>query len=251
MRREIPKVHRAMSRTRDLDPHWRSRSKSETSRRTLKALAGTWLEYAFGLSPIFMDLDDIRKTLARPQVTLQPVWAKRHMQVGVTLSPQQLTYNGMASTTKFIGVARYSCKVKGAVGFDTSASDRMLRDWGLTYNSWAPTVWELLPYSWLFDYVSNLGDIVQAVSFPKAYLRWVHSTVRFEGLMRSYTSWDQVNDNYKLVGQGAARHVWRNKRVVRTSTVDFSPEFQLDLGLSARQAINSTAWMLQKLRNTP
>ena len=72
-----------------------------------------------------------------------------------------------------IGVTRY--------GFG-GLTERM----GLSPNNWIPTIYNLLPWTYMIDYFTNLGDIVSAISFPTSAIRWVNRTVRNTVTTRVY-----------------------------------------------------------------
>jgi hypothetical protein len=51
---------------------------------------------------------------------------------------------------------------------------------GFDLASWAPTAWELIPYSFLIDYFSNIGDIILGWSSLGTKFSWVNkTTVRY------------------------------------------------------------------------
>jgi hypothetical protein len=55
-------------------------------------------------------------------------------------------------------------------------------------------IWELTPWSFIIDYFTNVGDLVNAVSFPKAAIKWVSkSTVRRRIMDKRLTSSLQEN----------------------------------------------------------
>jgi hypothetical protein len=49
---------------------------------------------------------------------------------------------------------------------------------GFDLSSWAPTVWELIPYSFLIDYFSNIGDVIVGWSNLGIQLSWCNRTSR-------------------------------------------------------------------------
>jgi hypothetical protein len=73
----------------------------------------------------------------------------------------------------------YSVRFKGAIRTNTDNGQigraQSLR---LLPADWLPTAWDLLPWSWVADYFTNIGDIIQALSFPTSNLVWACETDR-------------------------------------------------------------------------
>jgi hypothetical protein len=59
-----------------------------------------------------------------------------------------------------------------------------LRNLGLDLSNFLPTVWELVPYSFVADYFSNIGDVVSGWSQGGRNVRWCMRTVRLDSEMR-------------------------------------------------------------------
>lgn len=48
---------------------------------------------------------------------------------------------------------------------------------GIGPQDWLPTLWELIPYSWLADYFTNIGDVVSGASLFDSGVAWLWQTV--------------------------------------------------------------------------
>lgn len=72
-------------------------------------------------------------------------------------------------TVRFLG--GYKCQNQtGPMG--------ALQELALTPDNWAPTAWELFPFSFVADYFSNVGKVIDAHSFQLVDLAWLNETVR-------------------------------------------------------------------------
>lgn len=152
-----------------------SRSRSELQ----SAISETWLENSFGLQPLLNDIDDGVKTIADALYAGDPMKAvvtgygeETSPVVGgwtlVSHGEPQLFARPVEKSivrVRYLGSVRqgsYAVTNPQRTGFDLS--------------NWGPTAWELLPYSFLADYFSNVGDIINAATLSSSSLRWIMKT---------------------------------------------------------------------------
>lgn len=153
----------------------------------LAALADLWLEYSFGWRPLVNDVSDIISYLNSMQGTSIPSVARA---VGSTTSSETYsTPHLIGATAPFLTYKRQlhsTVRVRYIVGLGAQAgSDTdVIRDIGLAPSNWLPTLWELVPWSFVVDYFSNIGKIISAVSNLSAGQRWVVRTVIKEATIR-------------------------------------------------------------------
>ncbi len=96
-------------------------------------------------------------------------------------------------------------KLYGAIGLEELGSIPPFRqNFGLTLDEFIPTVWELIPYSFLVDYVTNIGAIIDGYSLNKSGLKWLAigeervATTKVSGEIRirpSIVSGNQILDS--------------------------------------------------------
>lgn len=153
----------------------------------VKGFSGTWLEYQFGVQPFLSDVEDLAKT-AYDHIT-QPRKRTRLMarsteftasqtypEVASELAPNVRLFstevrNGKSGVQYIVGMA------PSVIGPDRPLA-RLAQSFGLTIENFVPTVYEIIPYSFLIDYFSNLGDIITAASTCTSNVLWIVRTVR-------------------------------------------------------------------------
>lgn len=148
-----------------------------------KTLADTYLEYSFGWKPTVNAIASAYVGFQQQgnRVRYEPfeVQTTREFQssdteVGLTLSIPGTLYFGR------VQVAKYTERWKGEVhsGADDNGRIGNMQLLGLTPDRWLPTVWNVLPYSWVADYFANIGDLITASTFRISDIAWACETKR-------------------------------------------------------------------------
>jgi hypothetical protein len=160
----------------------RSRSSSRKKREALSDMVSdTWLEYSFGWVPLLSDIDDAAKALAESGTKFPP-WK---MVKGYGSERIQWRDSILTVSSATLPSMRYSSKqftkaeviYYGQVGVNTSSVANPQRV-GFDSSNWVPTLWELVPYSFLIDYFANIDDIIDAVTLTNSGIRWISRTIR-------------------------------------------------------------------------
>lgn len=144
-----------------------------------KIVSDTWLEYMYGWRPLVNDARNAAKLLtAEPYQKFKQLTAraseKWHGEVDNTsfYSPSLITYRVRCWQENEVSV-RYI----GAIGAENSPPG-FPEQLGLSWSNVLPTAWELIPYSFLVDYFSNVGDVIAGASTGNIHLAWGNKTVR-------------------------------------------------------------------------
>lgn len=149
-------------------------------------LADAWLEAQFGWRPLLHDIDSAGQALARLSVKKSLSTRRITAKAESVGSPSVVEYGSMLHN---ISVAHFSREIgrcivvyRGAVRVEAK-SPAVMRAETLGYDprSWAPTAWELIPYSFLIDYFTNVGDVIEGWSNLGTRLAWCNRTI-----IRSY-----------------------------------------------------------------
>lgn len=159
----------------------RSRHRNRRRRREInkRTLADTWLESSFGWSPFINDLNEI----------LRLQHSKVHSDYQVVSAQSKQTEKSIYAESWSPSVPTfpyYTYKLildkEVSVRYTTELAARApsaFRYFGFGFADFAPTLWELLPWSFLIDYFTNLGDIVSAASNGSISTTWTMKTVRY------------------------------------------------------------------------
>lgn len=232
------------------------RLKKRNPKTWRKAIPETWLEGCFGWLPFVHDLSDASLAydeLCQKDERFQKIKSFGKDESLSTASAPALTsyaprVNHMYLEHGFItdvamAIIRGECKAKAK----TTTLD-FLRPFGLTPDQFAPTVWELLPWSFLIDYFSNIGDIIELSVSDTAQLAWSNSTLVTEKYHK-YSTWHDVARQKSLSGQSykssygnTAFSFWRHRTVSRSIGSDLSiPPLTFELPGRPAQWANMTA----------
>jgi hypothetical protein len=193
-----------------------------------KALADTYLEWTFGWKPLTYDIgqgisDLTNKSARLPNAPISS-HAKEKFQHDVVIDDQRgnPSVGGYRNTTLVTG--DFSVRIKGMVNvYYRGSPPSLAQELQVLPEDFLPTAWDLLPYSFVVDYFTNVGDIIKAISFPSAALRWACKTSQDKRTIRQ---------DYTPLGQfyGYAQNVWNANSLEATSkTYQRSPVYALDL----------------------
>lgn len=157
-----------------------------------KEIREGYLQFALGIRPLVKDVKDLAETLARWQ------FDTRHTRIrGYGSDSQQLftrmtfdggpggaySFNGVETKTRYETV---EVIYRGGLLADTTSpaagsAHRLYQLMGAyDLENWIPTIWNLLPWSFVVDYVTNVADVVTAMVTDTSNVRWVMKTVRRE-----------------------------------------------------------------------
>lgn len=235
-------------------------------------IAGTWLEYVFGWRPLVHDIQDAVKAYQRlhAEQTRTP-W--KHFSVG---HAEKDPIGSSVSSGFFSPVAggyltfRYSdvleaesiCRIQGVVKRQvemTTAEKWQL--FGFSAGEFAPTVWELIPWSFLVDYFVNVGDLLEAVTTDVSSVAWTNRTT-IDHTRRSYICWPDDRETARLAGKwhiytngGSSHAIWDRRLVTRDpawSIGSASPQLSLTFpGLGSQRWLNMSALFAQAVSIHP
>lgn len=161
----------------------KNRKKSPSNRKKLDIVQDTWLEHSFGWTPLINDIESGAKALAQRRHefrrTTEEVRAFARKETSSSVHGGSYGIAWLNYKWRNLDVNRadviYLGAVKREVVNDRAVSSQIF---GFRPNTWLPTVWELIPYSFLVDYFTNIGELVSAWSYHKSNFAWLNKTVR-------------------------------------------------------------------------
>jgi hypothetical protein len=152
-----------------------------------KALSGTWLEMQFGWKPLISDSKAIAETLARmlnepPKV--DRIRARAFQENAQSFIPFEIPVYGHFITGWLNRLRQHRFDVQYVVGLKShrrahaSGIQRLIDVCGFNPEDFIPTLYEITPWSFLVDYFSNVGDIVEAAATNTSDVAWIVRTER-------------------------------------------------------------------------
>lgn len=170
--------------------NWFRRYKRRISKQRIagwnRSLANAWLEAAFVIQPLVGDtlnaLQAYEEYFNQPVQSVVPLWGNGYYDGPVTSSSSIRTELYMRISNHFTRTTRHSCRYTGEYGYKVSPLEgdvgRAMRVCGFSLAEFVPTLWELMPYSWLVDYFSNVGQIVSSAFVSKQNVIWMSRSTK-------------------------------------------------------------------------
>lgn len=219
----------------------RARRERGTKRKN-RAVENTWLEYSFGWKPLINDVKDANKAFKRlaenPSVPVR-LWA-----IGESASSSESV---SSSTTVFNAITRAHTRVTqwstvvfiGATVSRPMWSGSMKAELlGFHPRNFVPTIYNLIPYSFVLDYFTNVGDVIEGWANQRAGLAWSQRTVRHGVTRTRFYQITPTSSSYRLSGSGPV--IERTNHTVNRAGYfgNFTPEVIFRI-----PGVDSTKWL--------
>lgn len=180
-----------------LDGLGRKRGRApKNPKKRRKFLAEQYLELQFGLKPLMGDVKSAAEAVARLANGFVPsahVTSSAQKEALVSESPLNINTNGrLRWGSSLLTIDRTSVRFFGAVKLENSGGGS-LDVVGLRRDLFIPTLWELIPYSWLVDYFTNVGQMIEAACFNTSRLIYSGVTTKGERIFTNRPHGDMTN----------------------------------------------------------
>ena len=151
----------------------RRRARKAKKKHRKRVVQDTWLEYNFGWAPLVSDIEGAHNALHN-----LPLSQYQYVRATHSDDVEADTNLGSSTVGKFVfgweETVKYNVSVRayGEVGVECISNSGKLARWGIETEQFVPTLWELIPYSFVADYFSNIGDIISANALPRGAMKW-------------------------------------------------------------------------------
>lgn len=234
-------------RSKSSKPNRSSKTRKQSIRETL---SDTWLENAFGWQPLLSEIDAGAKALAKLNYHVYPPIERigASGRTGTITEGSGSSFSGGACgwTSRERTTLEVQVRYKGGVKC-TSPNASAVKEFGFTPRDFIPSVWELIPWSFVADYFTNIGDILNGFSYNTASFAWRCKTVRKIATKisidpRAFYVIGDSNDIYNGLFFNPGKPVWIRKVISRRKHVGgLVPDFQFEIPGMGTKWINLAA----------
>lgn len=241
-------------RVKDFNPRKGTKLPVSKWKELQQELADNWLEFAFGVRPLVADVHDAAEALARFEndSVHQKVRGYGNSSVVTTDSTSNINAGLTHLNGTFRDLRKDEIIVVFRAGLQFSVSSpafgsagRLQGLLGFKLEDFVPTMWNLLPYSFLLDYFVNVGDILNALTTDTSSVRWLNESVVRQGTWEGTTRclYPFGNDGITRSGDFGSV-VLQTKSVVRTVGSLTIPTLEVQIpGLLKRDGSFNQQWV--------
>jgi len=228
-----------------------------------KALSDSYLEYRFGWFPLAQDIAAGYSGLTN-RIRVRNTQKVTASATGTYNGVPEDFYSGTGGlpyivSARLLSFSTYSVRFKGAIRLNLAPDGRipLLQALQLsTLNDFAVTAWDLLPYSFVIDYFLNIGEVINAVTFPSSDFTYLLETVRNKTTFK-YAVFDNglplessgVVQKIRNVSGGNTTLTATEFTRGRLQTIDLLPTVRFNLPVSSRPWENIAALISSNVKS--
>lgn len=242
----------------DLDRNRNRAPRQKGARR--RFVANKWLECSFGIKPLINDIKDGAEAASRLVNGFMPndhvsFWAEDVVQGAESGYATKGNINSVNWYESTLIRDESRVTVYGNVILENPGTPKGVADvLGIRPDQFVPTLWELIPYSWLVDYFSNVGEMIEAACFNMARLRWhgCSSVTKRKNIVRFHGNATNTSlANYIGSSVGGSNGEMITTNFSRFTPPSLVPSLSLNFPTKWTQWANMGAVALQSSRLTP
>lgn len=162
----------------------RNQNKRYRASKWREIFSDLWLEYSFGAAPLIKDITEIANA-ALYQADVTRIKRLSYTGHGEHATSSTVSGGGLLGYL-YQQEAQYAVHTRYIVGYRVRAEgpknalQRLISLGGFNLNEVIPTAWELLPFSFLLDYFSTIGSVLNTTLVSTDDLAWTCKTDRVE-----------------------------------------------------------------------
>jgi len=162
-----------------------------------RAAADAWLEFSFGWAPLAGDITGLLSNYTEPRREVRRVHGQGSEKTTSVVSGGNDLVVGpiIARTGPSIGTVLCEVRYKGCIAGEVPGLGGIQDRLGLLPEDFVPTLWELLPWSFLADYFTNVGDCISALCYPRGLIKWINLTTRRTTVRTVHTTYNRPSDS--------------------------------------------------------
>lgn len=238
----------------------RGLNQHKKSKLIQQAISDSWLELQYGIMPLITDIEGITKAINR--LILQPEITQVSSKTtdSKTISPSFRVISTPFSCGNIPFRVLEKCEstvtIYSKAGLVPQVEHGAIEEFGLGLTDFAPTLWNLIPYSFVADYFFNINQLVSSAFVATDRVIYYSKSEVIETTSESRTSCDMNPLNSWKIQGGIVNQPGliklENKTIVRTNTISYptmtfrTPTFKQMLNLSALFASGqSTSYKLR------
>jgi len=148
------------------------------------AVTNAYLEFVFGVKPLLSDIESAAEALARfhdknkiVRTEIRGSASEQKAVDGEVWSelnrPSQCksTYKWMTTLS-----TRFTAGIQATTTINDQNLSNLKKLYGFNWDEFVPAMWELLPWSFLIDYFSNIGQVISAGATVTSNVNWIQQT---------------------------------------------------------------------------
>lgn len=162
-----------------IPPSVLNRNQQINIRHLNKELNNAYLEYTYAVQPTMMDIEAVSRELSSKHLSHEEPFNAYGVADGHFGGLEGDIAFGFSAPNWYHYRSYYEvAQVKSFAKILIDMANNLNLTYGLDPRQFVPTVWELIPYSFIADYVSNISDVINGFCYPDPSCRYGYSNTK-------------------------------------------------------------------------